>query len=75
MAKVLQIKDFTMRPFQFSDLNALVAIWADPGVTHFLPSQGKPISRENTEKSLKSFIEHWQQRGYGVWAIVLLFYK
>lgn len=70
MAKVLQIKDFTMRPLQFSDLDALVAIWADPEVTRFLPSQGTPISRENTEKSLNSLIEHWQQREYGVWAIV-----
>lgn len=68
--KVLQIDHFTMRPLQFSDLDALAAIWADPEVTRFLPSQGMPISRENTEKSLKSFIEHWQYKGYGIWAIV-----
>ncbi|MBE9192139.1 GNAT family N-acetyltransferase [Gloeocapsopsis crepidinum LEGE 06123] len=59
-----------MRSLQCSDLDALAEIWADPEVTRFLPSQGVPISRENAEKLLQSFIKHWQERGYGVWAIV-----
>ena len=66
---VLQIDDLTMQPLKLSDLDALAAIWADAEVTRFLPSRGIPISRENTEKSLKSFVRHWQQRGYGIWAI------
>ena len=68
--KVLPIDDFTMRPLQVSDLDALAEIWSNPEVTRFLPSRGIPISRENTEKSLKSFLKHWQQRGYGIWAII-----
>jgi ribosomal-protein-alanine N-acetyltransferase len=67
---VLQIDGFTMRPLQFLDLEALASIWADPEVTRFLPSRGVPIPREKTEKAIQSFIHHWQQRGYGVWAIV-----
>jgi [ribosomal protein S5]-alanine N-acetyltransferase len=67
---ILPIDGFTMRPIQVSDLDVLAAIWVDPEVTRFLPSQGVPISRENTEKALQSFVEHWQQRGYGIWAIV-----
>lgn len=67
---VLQIDGFAMRPLQSSDLDALAAIWADPEVTRFLPSRGIPIPKENAEKSLKSFTEHWQRRGYGVWAII-----
>jgi RimJ/RimL family protein N-acetyltransferase/ubiquinone/menaquinone biosynthesis C-methylase UbiE len=66
---ILQIDGFTMRPLQFADLEPLAAIWADPQVTQFLPSQGVPITGEQTEKSLQSFVEHWQQRGYGIWAI------
>jgi ribosomal-protein-alanine N-acetyltransferase len=69
-SKIFKIDGFTMRSLQLSDLDALASIWADPEVTRFLPSQGVPISRENAEKSLRSFIEHWQQREYGVWAIV-----
>ncbi len=68
--KVLPIDDFTMRPLQASDLDALAEIWSDPEVTRFLPSRGTPISREKTEQSLKSFRKHWQQRGYGIWAII-----
>ncbi len=68
--KVLPIDNFTMRPLQASDLDALAEIWSDPEVTRFLPSRGIPISREKTEKSLKSFLKHWQQRGYGIWAII-----
>jgi ribosomal-protein-alanine N-acetyltransferase len=67
---VLQIDGFTMRPLQSLDLKALAFIWADPEVTRFLPSRGISISRENTERALQSFIHHWQQRRYGVWAIV-----
>ncbi len=67
---VLQIDGFVMRPLEILDLDALAAIWSDRQVTRFLPSRGVPISRESTEQSLKSFVEHWQERGYGIWAIV-----
>ncbi|MBE9214362.1 GNAT family N-acetyltransferase [Plectonema cf. radiosum LEGE 06105] len=67
---ILNINGFIMRPIQISDLDALAAIWAKPQVTRFLPSRGVPIPRENVEKALHSFVEHWQKRGYGIWAIV-----
>ena len=67
---VLQIDEFMMRPIQTTHLDALAAIWADPEVTHFLPSRGAPISRKNAEKSIQSFVGHWQERGYGIWAIL-----
>lgn len=66
---VLQIDGFTMCPIQVSDLDFLAEIWADHEVTRFLPSQGVPISREHTKKALQSFVAHWQQQGYGIWAI------
>ena len=59
-----------MRPIQASDLDSLAAIWADPEVTRFLPSRGVPLSRERVEETLASFIEHWKQCSYGVWATV-----
>lgn len=67
---MLKIDGLAMRPILVSDLDALVGIWADPEVTRFLPSRGVPISGERTEKALTSFLEHWEKRGYGVWAIV-----
>ena len=59
-----------MQPIQHSSVTGLAAIWSDPKVTRFLPSQGKPISRQNTEKALASFVEHWQSKHYGVWEIL-----
>lgn len=59
-----------MRPIQLDDLNALAAIWADSEVTRFLPSRGVPISRDNTANSLRSFVQHWQQRDFGIWAVI-----
>ncbi|MEO1298822.1 MAG: GNAT family protein [Cyanobacteria bacterium J06636_16] len=39
-------------------------------MTRFLPSRGAPIPKEKVAKSLQSFVEHWQEHGYGIWAIV-----
>ncbi|MBV6626345.1 MAG: GNAT family N-acetyltransferase [Rivularia sp. (in: Bacteria)] len=59
-----------MKPLELSDLDSLTTIWSDPQVTKFLPSRGVPIPREKVEKALASFIEHWQQREYGIWEIL-----
>lgn len=67
---ILQLGEFVMRPIQAGDLDAIATLWSDPEVTRFLPSRGIPIPRETTEKVVASFVEHWQQRSYGVWAIV-----
>ena len=66
----ISLDNFTMRPITISDLEDLAGIWANPEVTRFLPSRGLPISRENTTKSLQSFVKHWQQKKYGVLAII-----
>ena len=69
-SSILQIEDFIMRPVCLSNLNALEKIWTDTEITRFLPSRGVPIPQKDIEKSLQSFVEHWQQRGYGIWAII-----
>lgn len=66
----IRLNGFNMRPLQYDDLEALVAIWSDPEVTQFLPSRGAPILREAVEKSLTTFIEHWKERNYGIWGIL-----
>ena len=66
----IEIDRLILRSPQISDLDTLTEISNDPEVTRFLPSQGVAIARNKVEKSLQSFIEHWQQRGYGIWVIV-----
>lgn len=68
--KLLDKDGFRMKPLQISDLDSLAAIWADPEVTRFLPSRGVSIPKEKVEKALASFVEHWKERGYGIWKIV-----
>ena len=70
MDGIIKIGGIVMRSLQLSDLDPLTRIWSDPEVTRFLPSRGNPIPQENVKQSLQSFIEHWQQRNYGIWAIV-----
>lgn len=67
---ILQIGELIMRPLAAGDVDAIATLWADPKITRYLPSRGAPIARENTEAVLAAFVEHWQQRRYGVWAIV-----
>ena len=69
-SELLQLDGFRMRPIELSSLPRLAAIWSDPDVTRLLPSRGKPISRSKTEKSIRSFVQHWQSKGYGVWEVV-----
>ena len=59
-----------LRSLQLGDLDSLIAIWSDREVTRFLPSRGQPIPQKSVKQSLSTFIEHWQQRNYGIWAIV-----
>ena len=68
--QIIQIDGYTMRPLSVSDLDVLSEIWADTEVTRFLPSRGLPISKAKVEKSLASFVHHWETRKYGIWAIV-----
>lgn len=70
MHDIIRIDGFIMRSLELGDLDSLIAIWSDPEVTRFLPSRGNPIPQESVKQSLSTFIEHWQQRNYGIWAIV-----
>ena len=67
---MIEIDELIMRSLQLSDLNTLTEIWSDPKVTQFLPSRGVAIPPDKVKKSLQSFVEHWEERGYGIWAII-----
>ncbi|MDY6897626.1 MAG: GNAT family N-acetyltransferase [Cyanobacteriota bacterium] len=67
---IVHLDGLTMEALQLFDLDSLAAIWSDPEVTRFLPSRGVPIPKEKVEKALASFVEHWKERGYGIWKIV-----
>lgn len=53
-----------------ADLDSVLAIHADPIAHRFSP--GAPMaSREAAAALLQDWVQHWQQRGWGYWAIAL----
>jgi ribosomal-protein-alanine N-acetyltransferase len=63
----------TLRPFSLDDLGAHAALYTDPEVTRWL-SDGPWVgdaARARSERSVRRFVAHWQDRRYGVWAVEL----
>jgi ribosomal-protein-alanine N-acetyltransferase len=58
-----------LRQFTMGDLDELLPIFGDPEVVKYLGS-GKPAKREETEHALYTIIKHWEQHGFGRWAVI-----
>lgn len=59
-----------IRPFTFDDLDAYHRqVYSDPDVTRYLPG-GKPRSREATRDVIAYFIDHDQQCGFSIAAVL-----
>lgn len=59
-----------LRPITLDDLPALARLWADPEVMRYLPT-GEPRSWEDTRVELEYMVRHWQEHGFGTWAVTL----
>ena len=57
-----------LRAFCEEDLDAFSRINADPDVMRFI-GNGAPLDREETWRSMGTFLGHWALRGYGIWAV------
>lgn len=64
---ILETERLRLRGHALPDLEALAAIWADPGVTRFIG--GKPSTREESWARLLRYSGHWALLGYGFWAL------
>src|SRR5215831_13750260 len=61
-----------LRAFRPDDLDALVAIYADPEVMRYIRggvTEG-PRTREQTAASMEAYANEWEQHGYSVWAVI-----
>ena len=63
---VLRTERLLLRPWRDDDLPAIVAMQADPRVTEFLFRQ---LDRTGCEQMLKRIDEHYEQHGFGWWAV------
>ena len=58
-----------LRVFEPADLDALANINSDPDVMHHT-GDGNPVSREETDRRLRGYIEHWRENGFGLRAAI-----
>lgn len=56
-----------LRQLRESDGDAYAAMSADPEVMRYI-GDGKPLTRDESWRSLAFMLGHWQLRGYGQWA-------
>jgi RimJ/RimL family protein N-acetyltransferase len=66
----LQTHRLILRRFTDDDLDDLVALNADPVVTHFI-NGGRPIPREEIQADLTATLRRYERGdGYGLWAVI-----
>jgi RimJ/RimL family protein N-acetyltransferase len=58
-----------LRVFELADLDVLAKINSDPEVMRHT-GNGNTVSREETEKRLHAYLEHWRQHGFGLRAAI-----
>jgi [ribosomal protein S5]-alanine N-acetyltransferase len=57
-----------LRPPRDSDLDLMVALYADPAVSRFCAA-ATPQGRAATGAQLRAWLDHWEAHGFGHWAI------
>ena len=55
-----------LRPWRSDDLDAYARICADPQVMRHMP---ETLSREQASERIEGFARHWEEQGFGVWAV------
>jgi RimJ/RimL family protein N-acetyltransferase len=66
----LETARLILRPFTPADLDDYHAqIYSDPDVTRYLPG-GQPRPKDRTQVVLEFAIEHGQQHGFTLWAVI-----
>src|SRR5215210_3304085 len=55
-----------LRTWREDDLDPYARICADPEVMRYLSG---PMTREQSEQQISEFVRHWEERGFGLWAV------
>ena len=57
-----------LRPLSLEDVDAMTQILAQKDVLRYFPRSEAP-SLDRVERMVRGLIDHWQERGYGLWAV------
>lgn len=66
---ILETERLILRPWVEEDLAPFAAINADPRVMEYFPC---PLSRDESDYSVKCAVDHIQKFGWGFWAVSLI---
>ncbi len=66
----LETERLHLRPITPEDLDDLAALWSLPEVMRYLPG-GVPRSLERARVELDYMVHHWQEHGFGAYALIL----
>jgi RimJ/RimL family protein N-acetyltransferase len=53
------------RGWREGDVESMAAIYAEPEVVRYL----RPLDLEGTRQQLGRFLDHWEEHGFGLWAV------
>jgi len=63
----IETRRLLLRRWQSKDLDAYSRLCADPEVMRYIGSG--PLTREQSEEQISRFVRHWDERGFGLWAV------
>lgn len=66
MSTELETDRLLLRQWREEDLDPYARLCADPEVMRYLPGV---LTREESAKQIERFVRHWEEHGYGLWAI------
>ncbi|WP_341915179.1 GNAT family N-acetyltransferase [Ferrovibrio terrae] len=70
---MIETERLVLRRFEGRDFEGLARFYADDQVMrHMLPGRGLPRAQaqERAKSNIHNFNDHWDRRGYGVWALL-----
>jgi RimJ/RimL family protein N-acetyltransferase len=65
----LQTRRLVLRPWRPNDGEALFGILREEGILRYFPDPSPP-PRDKADRYIAHHAEHWDQHGYGHWAVV-----
>jgi ribosomal-protein-alanine N-acetyltransferase len=64
----LSTKNLLLRPFTLADVQVMHRILNGRDVLRYFPGS-QSLTEEQVERSIGRLLDHWQERGYGLWAL------
>lgn len=64
----IETERLLLRRWQDKDLEPYARMCAHPEVMRFIGA-GSTLNREQSEEQVSRFVRHWEERGFGLWAL------